>query len=89
MKNTSTEPIARLTEGQRFRAQITGKVRGERVYCNREFVAARDQDVEHFIVGRDGTPDQDRVFTAMGRRRGGTIVTTPTLIVAGSIEVIA
>lgn len=69
-----------LVKGQRYKATTTGTIRGERFYRPVTFIAARDQEPEPFIRGREMTPDQDRVFVA------SHFGSEPRLYVAGSIH---
>lgn len=72
--------MAALVAGRRYVATVTGTIRGERVYREVGFTAARDGTPEPFIRDRGTTPDQDRVFvvTSFGH--------APRLYVAGSIR---
>lgn len=75
----------KLTCGQRFTAVTTAMNGGKRVYRDVTLVSSRDQDVEPFIVGRTGSPDQDRVFVERRMPVTGGTVSVPELVLAGSV----
>lgn len=74
--------VTSLSKGASYVGTVTGIIRGERVYRDVEFVAARDQLVEPFVRRGIGsvTPDQDRVFVV--HPHGAA----PELYVTGSIR---
>lgn len=69
-----------LIKGRQYVGAVTGMRNGERVSHDVTFMAARDQAPEPFVRGREGTPDQDRVFVVHSH---GSV---PQLFVAGSIR---
>ena len=86
--------ISHLRQGQRFTAQTTAKVRGQRIYRTQVFTASRDQDVEPFDNHDpdnhdpdDIAPPQDRVFVEQASSIDPTVVVSaPELVVWGTIR---
>lgn len=86
-----TDRISHLRQGQRFRAQVASRIRGQRVFRTVERVASRDQDVESFCPSIDGIA-QDRVFVEHPATSGefraqfGRVISAPELVVSGTIR---
>lgn len=69
-----------LKDGQKFRAVITGTVKGKRYFKSREFVSSNNQETELFVDEQMGMPAQDRVFVYESGK------SVPELVIRGSIE---